>query len=200
MLRWWCCFCSAHFRSENQENSLGNKHLRAMGCDSRWFHLSHMAKHIWQFNIFVHLLSLSFSIHSFQKHLFKTFIQISIPPNLNHLIHYIPQKNQRLQGPSKNCLEVAAEKNMCRFGTSCRPRRARLMRMLRLAKLGAIWERIEARIGSIFFVQCVALIRGIAVNGYGGTDGATRKTSREHHQLVVETPIIYKGWWYRIGK
>ncbi|CAK9093893.1 Hypothetical protein SCF082_LOCUS44150 [Durusdinium trenchii] len=33
------------------------------------------------------------------------------------------------------------------------------MRMLRLAKLGAIWERIEARIGSIFFVQCVALVR-----------------------------------------
>ena len=31
--------------------------------------------------------------------------------------------------------------------------------MLRLAKLGAIWERIEARIGSIFFVQCVALVR-----------------------------------------
>ena len=35
------------------------------------------------------------------------------------------------------------------------------MRMLRLAKLGAIWERIEARIGSIFFVQCVALIRAL---------------------------------------
>ncbi|CAJ1367767.1 unnamed protein product [Effrenium voratum] len=39
----------------------------------------------------------------------------------------------------------------------------RLMRMLRLAKLGAIWERIEVRIGSIFFVQCVALIRVLLV-------------------------------------
>lgn len=37
------------------------------------------------------------------------------------------------------------------------------MRMLRLAKLGAIWERIEGRIGSIFFVQCVALIRVLLV-------------------------------------
>ncbi|CAE7669159.1 AKT2, partial [Symbiodinium necroappetens] len=39
----------------------------------------------------------------------------------------------------------------------------RLMRMLRLAKLAVIWDRIEAKIGSIFLIQCISLLRVLGV-------------------------------------
>jgi len=39
----------------------------------------------------------------------------------------------------------------------------RLMRMLRLAKLAAIWERMEAQVGSLVLKQSMALVRVIAV-------------------------------------
>ncbi|CAK8997638.1 unnamed protein product [Durusdinium trenchii] len=39
----------------------------------------------------------------------------------------------------------------------------RLVRMLRLAKLGQIWERVEHRIGSLFLLQCISLLRVLSV-------------------------------------
>jgi hypothetical protein len=39
----------------------------------------------------------------------------------------------------------------------------RLMRMLRLAKLAAIWEKVEARCGSVILIQGVALLRVLFV-------------------------------------
>ena len=39
----------------------------------------------------------------------------------------------------------------------------RLMRMLRLAKLAVIWDKIEAKIGSIFLIQCISLLRVLGV-------------------------------------
>ena len=178
MLHWWCCFCSAHFRSENQENSLGNKHLRAIGCDSRWFNLSHMAKHIWQFNIFVHLLSLSFSIHSFQKHLFKTFIQISIQPNLNHLIHYIPQqKTNGCRAPPKIAWKLPRKKTCVVSERRALP--AQVDANAALSQVGRYLGTHRSTHRLHFLRAMRGLDTWIAVNGFGGTDGATRKTSRE---------------------
>ena len=39
----------------------------------------------------------------------------------------------------------------------------RLVRMLRLAKLGQIWERVEHRIGSVYIIQCISLLRVLSV-------------------------------------
>lgn len=39
----------------------------------------------------------------------------------------------------------------------------RLVRMLRLAKLKTIWERMEIRIGSVYIIQCISLLRVLSV-------------------------------------
>lgn len=39
----------------------------------------------------------------------------------------------------------------------------RLVRMLRLAKLKTIWERMEIRIGSVYIIQCISLLRVLCV-------------------------------------
>lgn len=39
----------------------------------------------------------------------------------------------------------------------------RLVRMLRLAKLRSIWERMEIRIGSVYIIQCISLLRVLSV-------------------------------------
>ena len=68
----------------------------------------------------------------------------------------------------------------------------RLMRMLRLAKLGAIWERIEARIGSIFFVQCVALIRP-SICGGSGPVGRKYPLVNSHSYGMLWIMIFFNG-------
>ena len=107
-------------------------------------------------------------------------------------------KKPTAAGPLQKLLGSCRGKKHVSFRNVVPSSPRRLMRMLRLAKLGAIWERIEARIGSIFFVQCVALIRGLLWMDF--RDRRQPEDIPREHQLVVEPPSTYKGWWYRIGK
>jgi len=61
-------------------------------------------------------------------------------------------------GEGSNSAQVAKLTKVVKF-----VRFLRLMRMLRLAKLATIWERIEARLGSLLLLQTVALVRVIFV-------------------------------------